>query len=72
MSVRLLRVEEFAGAMNVTISCVRRWLLEGKVAKVKLGKLVRIPEAECERLINEGLCPVRQQARREHAIGRTR
>jgi excisionase family DNA binding protein len=55
----LLTVQEFADALGVTTSCVRRWLLEGKVAKVKLGKLVRVPAEECERLISEGLRPAR-------------
>jgi len=75
MSDRLLTVQEFARAMNVTVACIRRWLLEGRVAKVKLGRLVRIPEGECQRLIAEGLCPVRQtsrtsqQARTPHTEG---
>jgi excisionase family DNA binding protein len=57
---RLLTVREFAEALGVTVSCVRRWLLEGKVARVKLGRLVRVPASECERLINAGLRPARQ------------
>jgi len=63
MSARLLTIREFAEALNITVACVRRWLLEGKVAKVKLGKLVRIPAEEGERLISEGLRPARQHHR---------
>jgi len=59
MSTRLLTVREFAESLNVTVSCVRRWILEGRVAKVKLGRLIRIPAAECDRLIDQGFCPVR-------------
>jgi excisionase family DNA binding protein len=59
MSARLLTVHEFAQVMNVTASCVRRWLLEGRIARVKLGRLVRIPAEECDRLINAGLRPAR-------------
>lgn len=55
----LLTVREFAEALGVTVSCTRRWLLEEKIAKVKLGRLVRIPASECERLINSGLRPAR-------------
>jgi excisionase family DNA binding protein len=60
---RLMTVEQFAESLGVTISCVRRWLLERKISKVKLGKLVRIPASECERLISEGLRPTRQHCR---------
>jgi len=56
---QLLNVREFAEALGVTVSCTRRWLLEGKIAKVKLGRLVRIPVEECDRLISEGFSPVR-------------
>jgi excisionase family DNA binding protein len=56
---QLLDVREFAQVLGVTQSCVRRWLLERKVSTVKLGRLVRIPAEECERLINEGLRPAR-------------
>lgn len=68
---RLLSVQEFAEALGVTVSCARRWLLEGKVARVKLGRLVRIPASECERLIDEGTRPARQPARRGDAISNT-
>jgi excisionase family DNA binding protein len=56
----LMNVREFAKCLGITTSCVRRWLLEGKIAKVKLGRLVRIPSEERERLIREGLQPARQ------------
>jgi excisionase family DNA binding protein len=66
---QLLNVREFAEALGITVSCARRWLMESKVARVKLGRLVRIPASECERLINEGLRPARQHdgnVRRNH------
>ena len=48
----LMTVAEFACALNVTIACVRRWIIERRVDIVKLGRLVRIPTAEVERLIS--------------------
>jgi len=54
---KLLSVPEFAEALGITVACVRRWLLERKIACVKLGRLVRIPAEECERMIREGLRP---------------
>jgi excisionase family DNA binding protein len=58
----LLNVSEFAAALGVTTACIRRWILERRVANVKLGRLVRIPETELERLIKSGFRP---------AVGRT-
>jgi excisionase family DNA binding protein len=54
---QLLTIQQFAEAMNITASCARRWVLERKIAKVKLGRLVRIPASECERLVDEGTRP---------------
>jgi excisionase family DNA binding protein len=58
-STPLLPITEFAARLRVTSACVRRWLLEGKIARVKLGRLVRIPAAEVDRLISEGFRPSR-------------
>lgn len=55
---KLLTVPDFSQSMNITQACTRRWILERKVATVKLGRLVRIPESEVERLIQAGLRPV--------------
>lgn len=53
----LLSVTEFASALNVTVACTRRWILERKITTVKLGRLIRIPMSEVERLIDSGLRP---------------
>lgn len=58
-STPLLSITEFAARLRVTRACVRRWLFEHKVAFVKLGRLVRIPANEANRLISEGLHPAR-------------
>lgn len=57
--VKLFSVPEFADALGVTVACIRRWLLERKVAHVKVGRLVRIPASELERIIEEGFRPAR-------------
>ena len=57
----LLTVTEFAEALNITVACVRRWLLERKIAGVKIGnRLIRIPATEAQRIIDEGLRPARR------------
>jgi excisionase family DNA binding protein len=55
----LLSVREFAAALNITVSCARRWVLERRVVTIKLGRLIRIPLSETERLINSGRRPAR-------------
>jgi excisionase family DNA binding protein len=55
----LLRVNEFAALLDVTPACVRRWLLERKIASTRIGRLVRIPRSEIERLVESGLRPAR-------------
>jgi len=58
---RLLSVPEFAAELGPTPACIRRWLLERRIASVKLGRLVRIPASELERIIEEGFRPARQR-----------
>ena len=57
---QLLTVHSFAKALNVTPACIRRWILERKIATVKLGRLVRIPESEVNRIVEQGLRPVQE------------
>jgi excisionase family DNA binding protein len=53
-SVRLLTIPEFASALRIKPSCVRRWIHESKVTFVHVGRLVRIPESEVERIVRTG------------------
>lgn len=53
----LLTIPEFATRLKVTIACVRRWIIEKRIATVKLGRLVRVPASEADRLIGDGLRP---------------
>jgi excisionase family DNA binding protein len=57
--VILLSVPQVAERLGVTVSCIRRWILERKITTVKLGRLIRIPSAEIERLISSGSRPAR-------------
>ena len=64
----LLTIPQFATALSVTIACVRRWIIEKRVSVVKLGRLVRIPHTEVDRLIADGFRPA--ENRRQHGRAR--
>lgn len=57
--VVLLSVPQVAERLNVTRACIRRWILERRLAVVKVGRLVRVPSSEVDRLIDSGLRPAR-------------
>jgi excisionase family DNA binding protein len=62
VSTKLLTVSEFAEALGVTVACIRRWLLERKIASIRVGRLVRLPESELQRIVQEGFRPARPRA----------
>lgn len=55
----LLTIPEFANALRIKPSCVRRWLRERKITCVYVGRLVRVPSAEVERIIQGGTRPAK-------------
>ena len=55
----LLTITEFAEALGVTVACGRRWILERRITFTKIGRLVRIPSSEVERLIVDGMHPAK-------------
>jgi len=54
---RLLTVAEFAEALGMTEAGIRRWILERRIATVRLGRLCRIPSEEIDRLVSAGYRP---------------
>jgi excisionase family DNA binding protein len=57
--VRLHSIPQFAEALGVTVACVRRWVFERRITFTKIGRLVRIPVSETDRLIAEGMRPAK-------------
>jgi excisionase family DNA binding protein len=55
----LLRVNEFAELLNVSPAAVRRWLLEGKISSIRIGRLVRIPREVATQICDRGFRPAR-------------
>jgi excisionase family DNA binding protein len=54
MKTPLMNVRDFAEALGVTTACIRRWILERRIASVKIGRLVKLPESEVQRIIDSG------------------
>ena len=62
--LHLLRVDQAADLLAVKPSTLRAWLLRRRIAKVRIGRrAVRIPSAEVERIIAEGMIPAREPRR---------
>lgn len=61
---KLLTVNQFAEALGVTPACIRRWLLERKIAHVKVGRLVRLTPDELSRVVQDGFRPAKPQRTR--------
>lgn len=54
---RLLTVPQAATALALSRHTVRVWIAARRIAVVRLGRAVRVPASEVERLLNEGLWP---------------
>jgi excisionase family DNA binding protein len=59
-SVKLLRVPEAAEILALSQKTVWQWIGERRIGVVRLGRAVRIPQSEIERLMEEGTTPARR------------
>ena len=55
MADEFYTVKELATKFKVTEQAVHNWIKAGKIGSIKLGRARRIPAAELERLVREGL-----------------
>lgn len=60
MEGKYLRVEQAAGALDLSVACLRVWIARRKIGIVRLGRAIRIPYTEIERLIAEGSVPAKE------------
>lgn len=63
--IELLTIQETANALRLKPSCIRRWIRESKVTSVHVGRLVRIPASEVDRIIRAGTSPAQVGTDRE-------
>ena len=57
----MLSPKEFADRLSISRWTVYAWISEGRIKSVKVSRLVRIPESEVDRIVQEGV---------QEAIGR--
>ena len=54
---RAVTVGEAAETLNLSKATIRLWLAQRRLGYIKLGRAVRIPMSEIERLLTEGEVP---------------
>ncbi len=50
----MLSPQQFADRLSISRWTVYAWIAEGRIKSVKLGRLVRIPDSEVSRIVQEG------------------
>ncbi len=51
MGERLYRTREVAEILNISVSGVKKWIKEGKIRAIRVGRFWMIPESEVRRLL---------------------
>ena len=51
--------DELASLLKVTRQAIYNWIQQGRIEAVRIGRTVRIPAEEVERLLREGRSPRR-------------
>ncbi len=54
MTRPLLTLKEFSAQLSISEALARKWQRIGKIRVIKLGRAVRVPQEEVDRLIAEG------------------
>ena len=49
--------DELAALLKVTRQAIYNWIQQGRIAAVRIGRTVRIPGDEVERLLRDGRAP---------------
>ena len=57
---KYITVQDFAAELRVSQKTVRNWVGNRRITIVKIGRSVRIPLTELERLEEEGQIPARR------------
>jgi excisionase family DNA binding protein len=55
--LQLLRIQDFAARLGISVWTARAWAYAGKISSVKVGARLQVPESEVARIITENLRP---------------
>lgn len=58
-----LTVKQAAEALNLKEVTIRAWLAQRRLGFVRLGRAIRIPASEIERLLGDNAVPAREVGR---------
>ena len=61
MRKRPLSVREVAGALGLSESTIRSWLAQRRLGFVRLGRAIRIPVEEVDRVLAQGAVPAKER-----------
>jgi excisionase family DNA binding protein len=56
---RMVSVRQAAEELGLSVACVRKWIAERRMEYVRLGRAIRVPGSEIDRLIAEGTIPAK-------------
>lgn len=60
---KLNRVPEGAEKLGISQKTLWQWIGARKIGVHRVGRAVRIPESEIQRILSEGYCPPLERAR---------
>ena len=69
-SEQLLRIPEVAEQLSLRPVTIRAWLARRKLSFVRVGRSIRIPRSEVDRVLTEGTVPRREPRPRASAVRR--
>jgi len=55
-----LTVRQAADVLNLSQATIRAWLARRKLGYVRLGRAIRIPQTEIQRILLQGMIPARE------------
>jgi excisionase family DNA binding protein len=58
---RQYTVKQAAEELNVSVHTIRAWVAQRRIGHVRLGRAVRVPASEIQRLLDKGAVPAIQR-----------
>ena len=56
-------IRQAAEELNLSVHTVRNWIFQRHIGHVRLGRSIRIPASEIQRLVEQGTVPARRKER---------